>query len=1196
MKPGCVESFRQDLGDKAASHKQVSFDDVVDCVHVPWIDESQGCSVEPGSPAPAGVGVGDHHKVGVEGLQCVFPAPAGAIKTCLDSVSVHGNEGQTDDLAVGVGRQVVTHDDAICCDLDGLDCVGELTEFKVQGDEYVPGDGSSGDDFFKGLAFDEGFDACESKALGLRRWIEKEHLLLKHEPPESEDRCMREGFLCNAVSALFDLQDKAAAQVPEEVEYSLLPDCEVLSSHTVPLQEVYKHFHLWRNAAEQELKSLVEDKGAFKRASLDDLKRLEAKGTRVITVPGKAIFTRKSGGRFKCRIVICGNFVPPGTATGKDTTTPGQEEASLYAAGCEVAHVRQIAARAAKVGGEGFLLDIKTAFLNSFDPVNPRTAPPPTLTDNPSEIIAVRPPRILVVHGLAERGEYYLCLRAVYGLPQSPRDWSITRDIAISDMKIVVSSAEVGPEKAVAQDAPPKELAGKTLVLKASAADSQVWAVRALPVGGDQSVVGPALAWVAVYVDDVLIMGPLWLVKAVVEKFQATWEVGSVQRIPGFGSGFASFFGIEFAWKGDKLVLGQQGYIKDLRTRYPQIKLQVTPLPPGTIEIPELPVEERDIKALRACQASLGEALWVAMRTRPDLMFGVSRLASEMSKNPVATLPYIEHLLGYLFHTVGVVLEYGPKSPSHGEPGSTLTPSGTHVLEVQTDAGFAPAAGRSQECAIVYQEGALIAWISSKQPFTAQSTAEAELLSTMTGFHLGRSHQFFSELCNAAVSLAVLNDNQACLQIIRVENASWRTRHLRIRAAGLKEQYLSGQVAVGFVAGAKNGADLGTKSVPAHRLRELLSILGLSSLGDPEQGSRPHVNQSSIAVRSKTLASVVLLLCATEAETASSKVASEGSWEFSIFIAMVVVCSIAVWEALKWIIGKVSRIVYRFVRAWNEIEEPEAEQDALSEAQPDHEDDLRDLPNLEIPQPPPDPNNYEDPAPPAPPVGLVQGPVQFAQQAAPAGILRYVDDEVPWDGVGDQFRAAREREREALEQAGVFGEGMRNRNRGQRIYEEEPDFEAPPAPPRPDHGNGHRVPVPVRDFNEVREEANRRIQRAQNLAFQGPLNPHPGWPLLYQQPQGPLPGTRDHYQYRPEERPRVLIRWHLSARIRLFNPSDSRLPEGIGQSSLTGRRRTFLVFPSGETEVRDDHFRFNPDRTPINTAWRGRTELEVHGN
>ena len=86
----------------------------------------------------------------------------------------------------------------------------------------------------------------------------------------------------------------------------------------------------------------------------------------------------------------------------------------------------------------------------------------------------------------------------------------------------------------------------------------------------------------------------------------------------------------------------------------------------------------------------------------------------------------------------------------------------------------------------------------------------------------------------------------------------------------------------------------------------------------------------------------MLLLCATEAESASSEATSEGSWEFSIFFAIVVVCSIVVREAVKWVIGKGGRLVRNAVRAWSEVEEPEAEQDALSEAKLDHEDDLHD--------------------------------------------------------------------------------------------------------------------------------------------------------------------------------------------------------------------------------------------------------------
>ncbi|CAE7519472.1 unnamed protein product [Symbiodinium sp. CCMP2592] len=433
----------------------------------------------------------------------------------------------------------------------------------------------------------------------------------------------------------------AAAQAPSEIEYSLLPDCEVLSTHTVPLPEVYKYFSRWRGSAEAELYSLIDDKKAFKRITLADIRRLEAEGARVTIVPGKAIFTRKSGGRYKTRIVICGNFVPEGW--GEDGS--GQQKASLYAAGCEVAHVRQIAARGAKAKWDG-------------EP-------------------------------------------------------------------------------------------------------------------------GQALAWIAVYVDDLFIMGQRVFALALVNKFRATWETDSVKEIPDLSQGTAAFFGIEFAWKGDQLLLGQQGYIRDLQTRYPHIKMQCVPLPPGNIDIPEV--------------------------TRPDLMFGVSKLASSMSRNPTGTLPYIEHLLGYVFNTVDTVLAYSADDRTQ-ELSCGIASEALHHITVHTDASFAPAAGRSHECVIAYQDGCLVTWLSSKQPFTAQSTAEAELLSTMTGYQLGRAHQYLaSELFGCNVRLTVLNDN--------------------------KEEFQADNVGIGYVPGVSNGADLGTKSEEA-------DVLSEAQPDDEDNGSR----------------------------------------------------------------------------------------------------------------------------------------------------------------------------------------------------------------------------------------------------------------------------------------------------------------------------------------------------------------------
>ena len=58
-----------------------------------------------------------------------------------------------------------------------------------------------------------------------------------------------------------------------------------------------------------------------------------------------------------------------------------------------------------------------------------------------------------------------------------------------------------------------------------------------------------------------------------------------------------------------------------------------------------------------------------------------------------------------------------------------------------------------------------------------------------------------------------------------------------------------------------------------------------------------------MAVSPRMLVSVMLLLRATEAETAPPGADPEGSRDFTIFVVMVAICSIAIWEALKWLVS-----------------------------------------------------------------------------------------------------------------------------------------------------------------------------------------------------------------------------------------------------------------------------------------------------
>ena len=66
-------------------------------------------------------------------------------------------------------------------------------------------------------------------------------------------------------------------------------------------------------------------------------------------------------------------------------------------------------------------------------------------------------------------------------------------------------------------------------------------------------------------------------------------------------------------------------------------------------------------------------------------------------------------------------------------------------------------------------------------------------------------------------------DSQSALAIAASQR-SWRTRHLRVRANYLREQYEAGEILPVYCPGVEQAADQLTKAFPAARIQELASI------------------------------------------------------------------------------------------------------------------------------------------------------------------------------------------------------------------------------------------------------------------------------------------------------------------------------------------------------------------------------------
>ena len=114
----------------------------------------------------------------------------------------------------------------------------------------------------------------------------------------------------------------------------------------------------------------------------------------------------------------------------------------------------------------------------------------------------------------------------------------------------------------------------------------------------------------------------------------------------------------------------------------------------------------------------------------------------------------------------------------------------------------------------------LIAWRSGKASFAATSTCEAELQAAQLGFDLGSGiHALLADI-RIAASHCLFCDNEAAISIMH-ESMSWRTRHLAVKAAALRDHALSGDLQIAYAPSGEQRADGLTKQLGVPELMAL---------------------------------------------------------------------------------------------------------------------------------------------------------------------------------------------------------------------------------------------------------------------------------------------------------------------------------------------------------------------------------------
>ncbi|OLP78670.1 hypothetical protein AK812_SmicGene41130 [Symbiodinium microadriaticum] len=185
----------------------------------------------------------------------------------------------------------------------------------------------------------------------------------------------------------------------------------------------------------------------------------ELKKAGLVVLPGKAVFTVKPPNdpdgpekyRRKCRVVVCGNFLP---AQGQN----------VYASGTSADTLRIAVALAVKMGWCIASTDVANAF---------------TLAPMPKDLTyGLTPPTIVILAGAASPGETWQITRVLYGPREAARLWGDFRNARLAGARI--------------------EYEDVVIELTATTTDENLWRMT---FSGDDIVQGLVLA----YVDDFMI-------------------------------------------------------------------------------------------------------------------------------------------------------------------------------------------------------------------------------------------------------------------------------------------------------------------------------------------------------------------------------------------------------------------------------------------------------------------------------------------------------------------------------------------------------------------------------------------------------------------------------------------------------------------------------------------------------------------
>ena len=226
-------------------------------------------------------------------------------------------------------------------------------------------------------------------------------------------------------------------------------------------------------------------------------------------------------------------------------------------------------------------------------------------------------------------------------------------------------------------------------------------------------------------------------------------------------------------------------------------------------------------------RALVGSLMYVMCGTRPDLAYSVKEVSRFLDDVDGEIVNAGKRIIRYLKNTS----DYGVTfSDIDGSWAKVITSKdGGQLFESYCDSDFAEdlVQRRSTTGIIVLFMGTPIYWKSVLQTRTALSTCEAEANALL---HLVRELEFFRHLFvdifgHELPTLRVYCDNQSTIAAVTAAVPTPRTKHYAIEFHWLQDRVRDKSIVLKYVATDKNLSDICTKPVPFSQLKRVIAFI-----------------------------------------------------------------------------------------------------------------------------------------------------------------------------------------------------------------------------------------------------------------------------------------------------------------------------------------------------------------------------------